>query len=154
MGFFEDLGNKISNTGKDIAKKTKEMSDTSKLNHEITKNQELINKTYTEIGKIYFSTYSSLDCPELKDFCNTINDANAKIEDLKKEISLIKGITTCPKCGNEVSTSAVFCGNCGSKMKEEAAEAPVENSVEVNQSNNTIENSTETAQPNNTVENQ
>ena len=48
MGFFEDLGNKISNTGKDIAKKTKEMSDTSKLNHEITKNQELIGRTYTE----------------------------------------------------------------------------------------------------------
>lgn len=131
MGFFEDLGNKISNTGKDIAKKTKDMSDTSKLNGEIKKNQDLINKTYSDIGKLYFENYSNLDCPELKELCNTITEANAKIEELKVEVLKIKGIVICPKCGKEVSTSATFCGNCGNKMKEETAEeAPAQESTE------------------------
>ena len=118
MGFFEDLGNKLSNKGKDIAKRTKDFSDTTKLNHEISKNQDLINSTYNKIGKIYFNNYSELDCPELKELCASIVEANAKIEDLKKEINLIKGLTTCPQCKKDVSVDAIFCGNCGAKLKE------------------------------------
>ena len=31
MDFFQKIGNTLSNTGKDIAEKTKKLSDTSKL---------------------------------------------------------------------------------------------------------------------------
>lgn len=119
MDFFQKIGNTLSNTGKDIAEKTKKMSDTSKLNHEITKQQEAIDKTYSQIGKLYFEKYSNLDCPELKELCNSITEANSKIESYKKEITQIKGLINCPKCKNQVSTSATFCGNCGYNLKEE-----------------------------------
>lgn len=119
MDFFQKIGNTLSNTGKDIAKKTKDMSDISRLNHEITKQQEQINRTYSEIGKLYFQNYSTLDYTELKELCDSIKQANQKIEDLKAEITQIKGIINCPKCNAEVSVSASFCASCGHKLKEE-----------------------------------
>ncbi len=125
MDFFQKLGNTLSNTGKDIAKKTKDMSDISKLNHEITKQQEAIAKTYSQIGKFYFENYSELDYPELKEFCNSIKEANQKIEDFKAEIIQIKGIINCPNCKAEVSTTAAFCGSCGYKLKEETENSEV-----------------------------
>ena len=119
MDFFQKIGNTLSNTGNDIAKKTKDMSDISRLNHEITKQQEFINRTYSQIGKLYFDNYSTLDYPELKELCDSIKEANKKIEDFKSEITQIKGIINCPKCNAEVSTTATFCGNCGYKLKED-----------------------------------
>lgn len=119
MDFFQKIGNTLSNTGKDIAEKTKKMSDISKLNHEITKQQEAIDRTYSEIGKLYFKNYSELDYPDLKELCDSIKEANKKIEEFNAEIIQIKGIINCPKCNAEVSTTATFCGNCGYKLKEE-----------------------------------
>lgn len=119
MDFFQKLGNTLSNTGKDIAKKTKDMSDISRLNHEITKQQESIDRLYAQIGKLYFEKYSNLDYSDLKELCNSINEANTKIEEFKEEIVQIKGITKCPKCNSEISNSVTFCSSCGYKLKEE-----------------------------------
>ena len=126
MDFFQKLGNTLSNTGKDIAKKTKDMSDISRLNHEITKQQEAIAKTYSQIGKLYFENYSELDYPELKELCNSIKEANQKIEGFKSEIIQIKGIINCPNCNAEVSSTAAFCGSCGYKLKDETVDTPNE----------------------------
>lgn len=123
MDFFQKIGNTLSNTGKDIAKKTKDMSDISRLNHEVTKQQEVIDKTYSKIGKLYFENYSDLDYPELKELCDSIKECKKKIEDFKAEITQIKGIINCPKCNSEVSATATFCGSCGYKLKEETATA-------------------------------
>lgn len=120
MDFFQKLGNTLSNTGKDIAKKTKDMSDISRLNHEITKQQEAIDKTYNQIGKLYFENYSNLDYADLKELCDSIKEANQKIEDFKVEITQIKGITNCPNCNQEVSNNATFCGSCGYRLKDDS----------------------------------
>lgn len=119
MDFFQKIGNTLSNTGKDIAEKTKKLSDTSKLNSEISKQQNAINQAYSQIGKIYFEKYSNLDCSELKELCDSITASNTKINELKKEITQIKGLVNCPNCNAEVATSATFCGSCGHKLKEE-----------------------------------
>lgn len=128
MDFFQKIGNTLSNTGKDLAEKTKKLSDTSKLNSEISKQQNAINEAYRQIGKIYFEKYSNLDCSELRELCDSITASNTKIDELKKEINQIKGLTNCPNCKKEVSTSATFCGSCGHKLKEETASvAPAQN---------------------------
>ena len=132
MDFFQKLGNTLSNTGKDLAEKTKKLSDTSKLNHEITKQQEAIDRAYNQIGKLYFDNYSNLDYPDLKELCDSIKEANTKIEEYKAEIIKIKGIINCPKCNQEVSISATFCGNCGYKMKEESSESDTNATTEEN----------------------
>ena len=139
MDFFQRLGNTLSNTGKDIAEKTKKMSDTSKLNHEITKQQEAINRTYSQIGKLYFENYADLDYPDLKELCDSIKEANNKIEEYKQQIIQIKGLTNCPNCNKEVATSAAFCASCGYKLKEEE---PSSDNTETT-SENTEQNNTE-----------
>lgn len=136
MDFFQKIGNTLSNTGKDIAKKTKDMSDISKLNREITDQQEVINKTYSKIGKFYFENYSNLDYPELKELCDSIKEAKKKIEGFKAEITQIKGIINCPKCNAEVSVTAAFCGNCGCKLKEENENNNTNSSTINNNENN------------------
>lgn len=134
MDFFQKIGNTLSNTGKDLAEKTKKLSDTSKLNSEISKQQNAINQAYSQIGKIYFEKYSNLDCSELKELCDSITTANAKIEELQKEITQIKGLMNCPNCKKEIPASSAFCGSCGHKLKEEpAVEAPAQNTDSSNQ---------------------
>ena len=154
MDFFQKLGNTLSNTGKDIAEKTKKLSDTSKLNHEITKQQESINRVYSQIGKVYFDNYSNLDYPDLKELCDSIKESNEKIEEYKSEITKIKGIINCPKCNSEVSASATFCGSCGFKLKEEQVASEVlNNNTNVLEANPVVDNNVQ-AVNNNIVNNE
>ena len=54
MSFFNDLGRKVSEAGQSAIKKTKELSDTNRLNSMILDEEKSINDSYFQIGKLYF----------------------------------------------------------------------------------------------------
>ena len=54
MSFFNDLGRKVSEAGHSARKKTKELSDTNRLNSMILDEEKRINDSYFQIGKLYF----------------------------------------------------------------------------------------------------
>ena len=54
MSFFNDLGRKVSEVGQSAIKKTKELSDTNRLNSMILDEEKRINDSYFQIGKLYF----------------------------------------------------------------------------------------------------
>ncbi len=54
MGFFDELGKKISGASQEVVQKGKEMADTAKFNSMIHDEERKISAVYGKIGKKYF----------------------------------------------------------------------------------------------------
>ncbi|SDN52021.1 zinc ribbon domain-containing protein [Acetanaerobacterium elongatum] len=124
--FLEKMGETISTKSKDVAKKVKDMSDVSKLNSQIADEEGRKNGLFKKIGQLYFEKYKDNESDQFIVEIREIIKAQQQIEEYKKEVNAIKGVTLCPGCGNEVPVSTTFCGKCGAKIPAaEPAEAPV-----------------------------
>ena len=114
MQFFSKITETISDTSKVVAQKAKDISDLTRLNSQISTEENRINAAFLAIGRRYFEEVSE---EYISDF-SAINDARAKIRSYQDQISIIKGICTCQNCGAEVSNEAVFCSACGTKVEK------------------------------------
>lgn len=130
MAFFEKFGEKLTSAGKDVARKTKELADTAKLNMQISNEEDNIKSKYLEIGKLYYELFSSSPDEKFSEFCSSISESKNKIDTLKVQILEIKGVKKCSKCGAEIAYTATFCSACGSQNA--SAEAGNNDKEEIN----------------------
>ncbi len=136
MDFFSKLGDKITNTSKDVAKKAKEVAEIANLNSQVSTKESTIKSTYVEIGKYVYENLKEDAPAEIAEKFATIDGLMAEIADMKKTIQELKGVLVCPGCGKDVEAGAAFCPGCGSKMPEPVVEevvseeAPVEVAAE------------------------
>lgn len=132
MDFFSKLGDKISSTSKDVAKKAKEVAEIANLNSQVSTKESTIKSTYVEIGKYVYENLKEDAPAEIAEKFAVIDGLMEEIDALKKNIQDLKGVQSCPNCGKDVETGAAFCPGCGNKMPEpvveevEPEEAPVE----------------------------
>ena len=70
--FFEGLGKKVSQTGQDAMKKTKELAEMTKINSQIAEEEKKLNKLYMKLGQLYYQMHKNN--PELvyTDICQGI----------------------------------------------------------------------------------
>lgn len=118
MAFFDKIGKTITNTSKDVAKKTKDLTETAKLNSQINTELKKIEEIHFKIGKIYYEEYKNTSLENLIPLCNEIDEAYNRIEANKAQIVEIKGILPCPNCGTELSNESTFCSKCGANVKK------------------------------------
>ena len=121
MAFFETLGGKIINAGQSIAKSTKNFADVTKLNSTASDYEKQIMDLYTIIGKAYYERHKNDANAEEQQRIMAINSLFKQIEDLKRQVKEIEGLTKCPNCGGDVPRDALFCNNCGSKIVKETS---------------------------------
>ncbi|MCQ2969229.1 MAG: hypothetical protein MJ191_03730 [Clostridium sp.] len=133
--FFSNFGKKISNVGQETVKKTKEIAEISKISNKIKDEEKKINGLYTELGKKYFSLYSRNKVSEIQDICSSITDSLQVVEEMKKELKLLKGIRICDNCGAEQYSNVVYCSKCGEKLIKDVNDEVVEN-IESSQEQN------------------
>lgn len=128
MDFFEKLGETISTKSKDVAKRAKEVAEVVSLNAKISTQEDIIKKTYAEIGQKYYEKNKVDSFHEFGAEFDIINHALEEIERLKDEIQTIKNTKVCPKCKEEVPTDSAFCSKCGAQfeVESEACETPEE----------------------------
>lgn len=130
MGFFDKLSESISTGSAKVAETAKELKTVATLNAQIDKDTKLVEKTFTEIGKLYFEQFKDELNAKFPEQVAKIDEANANIEKNKEAIRVAKGINLCPQCGKEVAKDTKFCPACGAKMPEpvveEVVEAPAE----------------------------
>lgn len=118
MGFFDDLGKKVSDAGQKTIQKTKEMSDTAKFNSMISEEEKKINNNYYQVGKLYVSIHGT-ECEEdFKGMIAAIRESETKITEYRRQIQEIKGVLHCEKCGAEVPKGVAFCSSCGTPMPQ------------------------------------
>lgn len=113
MAFIDGFKKKAQ----DVAKGTKDLVETTRLNSQITDEQRKIGNLQTQIGKLYFETYGTEAEAPFKELCEGIAAANEQITKLQLEILIVKGMKRCPKCGADVPIASGFCGKCGSAVE-------------------------------------
>ena len=57
--FFEGLGKKVSQTGQDAMKKTKELAEMTKINSQIAEEEKKLNKLYMKLGQLYYQMHKN-----------------------------------------------------------------------------------------------
>lgn len=128
MSILDNIGKKIGETAQAAQKKTNELVEITKLNKEISQEEDKIKKTYIELGKkVYdiFSKNGDIDRAYF-DGCTAIDEANVRIKELSAKILEKKNIRICPNCGAELGREAAFCVKCGARQEEAMNEPIVE----------------------------
>ena len=116
MGFFDDLGKKVTDAGQKTMQKAQEMSEVARINSLISQNESKINNVYYQIGKLFVSIYGN-DCrEEFAGMVATVAELEQQNATYKKQIQDVKGIQHFEKCGAEVAMGVAFCSSCGAAM--------------------------------------
>jgi len=119
MAFFDKIGDTISTKSKDVAKKAKDFASVSRLNSQISSEEDTINTTFQNIGQDYFENNKDDVTNVYEEKFKVIMDAKQRIDEFKKDIQNIKGVRLCKNCGGEVPLNLQFCGSCGAKVEED-----------------------------------
>ena len=116
MAFFDQLGQKLTQTSQDAVKKTKDMAEVVRLNGVINEETKKIEAGYRELGKLYFERCADQADPVFQPYVAEIQRAQTSIREMKEAICQLKGVRLCPSCGAELSAGALFCTACGAWM--------------------------------------
>lgn len=116
MGLFDDISRKVTDAGQKTMQKTKEMTDVARINSLISQEENKINNTYYQIGKMYVSLHANDSEEAFSGMVATVAELEQKISGYKKQIQDIKGVQHCQNCGAEVPRGFAFCSSCGSPM--------------------------------------
>ena len=124
MEFFEKIGNTLSNTSKEVAKRTKDVTDTSKISLKINSEKAALQKKYQQAGETYYRQYlqTGIADEKMEAFCKSIKESINIIKDYNRQIQYIKGVPMCFVCGKEISNKAIFCKHCGYRTDRSVAE--------------------------------
>ena len=111
MAFFNKVKDTVSQASQSTVKKAKELSDTARLNSEITEAENQINTLYLEIGYKIYAAHSADPLPEVADLIERVNALHDKIDDARAQIQVINASGRCPNCGAKVKPGMAFCSS-------------------------------------------
>lgn len=126
MDFLKNFGEKVSETGKAVGGKTKQVSEIAKITYKITAEEKAVEELYALLGKACYEAENAKAESAYFGQCEEISAKMDAIEELKKQLNAIKGIIVCENCKAEVSNENDYCGKCGTKLVK-----PVEEPVTV-----------------------
>lgn len=145
---FKKIGDTITETGKTVGEKTKQVSSVAKFNAKIIASEHSVSDNYTILGKYYYDTYKDNPADEVAETVNSITASLETIADMKNQILAIKGMVKCQDCGAECPFEDSFCGKCGAKLEkpEPPAEEPEEETLAADEAGGEIPEDTDVAE--------
>lgn len=116
MGLFD----KVNQVSRSVTENSRSAAETSNLKKKIAYEKERIQEIYLEIGKKFYENPNGNHAAELT-LCEDINDRKRRIASMQGDLSQLKGIRICGKCGARFDEKYTFhfCGNCGAKLTTE-----------------------------------
>ena len=134
--FFEELGEAITKTAREIGGRAEVLYGTQKLKNKISGEERQIQKIMEELGKVLYRRYREgvpLDDLQRR-LCEQIDQRMTRIEQYKEEMAGVRSKKVCPSCGTVVDQDAAFCHHCGAacttKEKEEAAGSVIDGTMD------------------------
>lgn len=118
MALFEQIGKRIADVGQGVAQQTKNFAEVTRLNSSISEREKKIAQIYSAIGQAYYERHKDDTAAEDLEKIVEIKALLSEIGQFREEIVRIKGIASCPVCGAEVNSDAVFCNSCGAKLPQ------------------------------------
>ena len=126
MAFFDELSKKINGVTATAAQKTKEMSEVSRLNAAMNDEETRKNNAYYQIGRLYCEKHSEDFEEGFEAFINAVKESENRINDIKAQIRVVKGISSCKNCGEDIQRGVAFCSSCGTPVLPVEVEVKVE----------------------------
>lgn len=134
--FFEELGEAITKTAREIGGRAEVLYGTQKLKNKISGEERQIQKIMEELGKVLYRRYrEGVPLDDLQRcLCEQIDQRMTRIEQYKEEMAGVRSKKVCPSCGTVVDQDAAFCHHCGAacttKEKEEAAGSVIDGTMD------------------------
>lgn len=122
MGIFDKIGKKATEVYQDAKDKTSVISSEIKIKSKLSDEKDKIDQLYEEIGKQVFKEFSAGSenfSNEISNMCRNIVAGKEKIEELNKEILLLKDMKVCSNCQETIPSNSEFCPKCGEKIAKE-----------------------------------
>lgn len=118
MAIYDNLKDKLSQTGQTAVSRVKDLSETVRLNTEIGDFENQINDLYCKMGYEVYVAYKDNPIEEIKDLISQVTELHERIDESKQLIQAMQASNTCPKCGNRIKVGMIFCSSCGTKLPE------------------------------------
>ncbi len=116
---FKLFTDKVSEKGAEAVQKAKDMAEISSLNSQIKNENDAIKLAYQTIGEAIYQEQKDIENGRFDEQVQAIKRKLARIAELEKSITAIKGTKICKACGEEIGALADFCPKCGAKYVEE-----------------------------------
>lgn len=119
MAMFEDVVSRVKDVAETAGRKTGEWVELGKMKLKIADLRREIAGAHEGLGRlIYDSRKSGESVDDMVDACvDHISTLNAELEDLEERIMDSKNVVRCDGCGAFNESTAVFCNQCGEKLK-------------------------------------
>ena len=119
---FKVFTDTVSAKSAEAEQKAKDMAEVASLNSQIKTEKDGIKLAYQAIGEIIFEEDKDKEDSRFNEQIQSVKRKLAKIAELEKNISAIKGTKKCPHCGEEIGVLAEVCPKCGQTIVEEVIE--------------------------------
>ncbi len=121
MAFFDAIGATLSNMGSNVSSKTKTVVEVSNINGQIKACEDQLNRTYLEIGKLYYEQHKNDSTYDegMAEKIAKVDEAFDAIAQLREQLNRAKGTVNCSSCGAVIPAGTVFCSKCGNKVEAE-----------------------------------
>ncbi|MCH3986755.1 MAG: zinc ribbon domain-containing protein [Lachnospiraceae bacterium] len=120
MGLFNKFSDQISGVGKNISNSTQQFVNETKIQASIREKKNTINEALLNLGKAYYTAHADDKDSEFAGTIEAIRSEYKSIDELKRQLSDVRGKTICPKCGAEIDKDVAFCPKCGANLAEAA----------------------------------
>lgn len=113
MGLFD----KVNQVSRNVTETSRSAAETSNLKKKIAYEKDRIQEVMVEIGRLFYENPEGDHAAELE-LCKDIADRKRRIASMQGDLSMLKGIRICGKCGARFDDKYTFgfCGNCGSPL--------------------------------------
>ncbi len=116
MSTINNVGKKISQTGQNFVQKTKNVTESIKINSLITDEKKKIDNFYLQIGKKYYEIHKQTYEEQFETMIKEIDNAEKNIKEFECQLNVLKGVAICPNCGSELLSDSLFCYSCGARV--------------------------------------
>jgi hypothetical protein len=126
VAIIDKIGEKISSGASAVSASTKRVTETARINGEISANSAEIEKRMKQLGMcVKARLMSQINDEEALRLAAEIDDFIARNEALAAELEQVKGIRRCEKCGTALPANSMFCPSCGARCGEPAQKVAV-----------------------------
>lgn len=155
MSFSDKLSAHLTNAGRTVSQMTKNLSESSALQKEVSAEKQNIKDRFFEIGQLYYERFKDDPTADFYELIESITNSTNRITDLEAQIQSVKerkpelvevpvstknvqpSAMVCMQCGSTYGTTQTFCSACGQKLVAQyptaaaAAAAPVQTAADV-----------------------
>lgn len=90
MAFFDELSKKLTDAGKVVVRKTRELTDVSSLKLKIADENRKMSRLYESLGKEYFALHQEQPEEELKGLVQQLKTSMERVSALETEIEKVE----------------------------------------------------------------